>query len=85
MMNRASALLLHVCFILDSCQVDSRVTKTDRIFRNLAKTGRIGPVRITKPSNSLFTVSKFQKKIKVSKKYVKKLDQILRLLVKKFL
>jgi hypothetical protein len=37
-----------------------------------AESGGIGPVRIPKPSNLLFTVSKFQKKIKVSKKYVKK-------------
>jgi hypothetical protein len=62
-----------------------RVTKTGWIFRNSVKTDGIGPVRISKPLNLLFTVSKFQKKIKVSKKYVKKLDQILRLLVKKFL
>jgi hypothetical protein len=33
----------------------------------------------------LFTVSKFQKKIKIRKIYVKKLDRILRLLVMKFL
>jgi hypothetical protein len=59
--------------------------KTGRIFRNSAKTGGIGPVRILKPLNLMFTVSKFQKKIKVSKKYVKKLDQILGLLVKNFL
>jgi hypothetical protein len=44
---------------------------------------RAGPN--SKTDRLLFTVSKFQKKIKVSKKYVKKLDQILRLLVKKFL
>jgi hypothetical protein len=65
--------------------VDIRVTKTGRIFRNSVKTSGIGPVRITKPSKLLFTVSKFQKKIKVSKKYVKKIDQILRLLVNFFL
>jgi hypothetical protein len=42
---------------------------------------RVGPN--SKTAELLFTVSKFQKKIKVSKKYKKKLDQILRLLVKK--
>jgi hypothetical protein len=62
-----------------------RVKKIGRIFWNSVKTGGIGLVRIPKPPILLFTVSKFQKKIKVSKKYVKKLDQILRLLVKKFL
>jgi hypothetical protein len=61
------------------------VTKISQIFQNSVKTGEIGPARIPKPLNLLFTVSKFQKKIKVSKKYVKKLDQILRLLVKKIL
>jgi hypothetical protein len=39
----------------------------------------------SKIAELLFIVSKFQKRIKISKKYVKKLDQILRLLVKKFL
>jgi hypothetical protein len=59
---------------------------SSRLLRGgVTKTGGIGPVRILKPSNLLFTVSKFQKKIKVSKKYVKKLDQILSLLVEKFL
>jgi hypothetical protein len=48
-----------------------RVTKIGRIFRNSAKTGGIGPVRISNPPKLLFTVSKFQKKIKVNKKYVK--------------
>jgi hypothetical protein len=65
--------------------VTSRVKKTVRNFRNSVKTSGIGPVRIPKPPILLFTVSKFQKKIKVSKKHVKKLDQILRLLIKKFL
>jgi hypothetical protein len=45
----------------------TRVTKTGRIFQNSAKTGGIGPVRILKPPNLLFTVSKFQKKIKARK------------------
>jgi hypothetical protein len=54
-----------------SAAVTSRVKKIGRIFRNSTKTGGIGPVRIPKPSNLLFTVSKFQKKIKVSKKYKK--------------
>jgi hypothetical protein len=58
---------------------------SSRLRGGVTKTGGIGPVRISKPPNLLFTVSKFQKKIKVSKKYVKKLDQILRLLVEKFL
>jgi hypothetical protein len=40
-----------------------RVTKTDS-----AKTGGIGSVRISKPSNLLFTVSKFQKKDKSQQK-----------------
>jgi hypothetical protein len=71
------------CF--DGLVASDRVTKTGWIFQNLVKTGGIGPVRIPKPPNLLFTVSKFQKKIKVSKKYVKKLDQILSLLVKNFL
>jgi hypothetical protein len=59
-----------------------RVKKTGRIS---AKTGGIGPVRITKPAGYCSLFQNFRKKIKVSKKYVKKLDQILRLLVKKFL
>jgi hypothetical protein len=62
-----------------------QVKKIGRIFRNSVKTDGIGPVQIPKPTDLLFTVSKIQKKIKVSKKYVKKLDQILRLLMKKFL
>jgi hypothetical protein len=36
------------------------------------KTGGIRPVQISKPPILLFNVSKFQKKIKDSKKYVKK-------------
>jgi hypothetical protein len=36
-------------------------------------------------TDSLFTISKFQKKIKIRKIYVQKLDRILRLLVEKFL
>jgi hypothetical protein len=45
---------------------------SSRLRGGVTKTGGIGSVRILKPSNLLFTVSKFQKKIKVSKKYVKK-------------
>jgi hypothetical protein len=70
---------------IDAQALVRRVKKIGWIFWNLGKTGGIGLVWISKPLNLLFTVSKFQKKIKVSKKYVKKLDQILRLLVKKFL
>jgi hypothetical protein len=43
-----------------------------RVTTRLKKpAGGIGPVRISKPPILLFTISKFQKKIKVNKKYVK--------------
>jgi hypothetical protein len=49
-----------VCFY--SAWVGSRFKKISWIFRNSAKTGGIGPVRIPKLPNLLFIVSKFQKK-----------------------
>jgi hypothetical protein len=57
-----------------------------RVTTRLKKpAGGIGPVRISKPPILLFTISKFQKKDKSQQKICKKLDQILRLLVKNFL
>jgi hypothetical protein len=57
-----------------------RVNKFGAFYRNSLKFDGFSPVRIQKSPN---TVHKF-KKIKKLGKYVKKLDEILRLLVKKF-
>jgi hypothetical protein len=60
-----------------------RVNKFGVFYQNSSKFD--GFSRNLKIVEILFIVSNFQKKIKISKKYVKKLDRILRLLVKKFL
>jgi hypothetical protein len=57
--------------LMSNMHVWTRVTKTGHIFRNSEKTSRIGPVQIIKPSNIVHCF-KISKKIKISKKYVKK-------------
>jgi hypothetical protein len=65
--------------------VKGRVNKFGAFCRNSPKFDGFGPVRIQKSPNIVHCFKISEKKIKTSKKYVKKLDRILRLLVKKFL
>jgi hypothetical protein len=59
----------------------SRVIKTNRNFQNLVKTGADSNL---KTAENIVYCFKILEKIKISKIYVKKLDRILRLLMKIF-
>jgi hypothetical protein len=61
-----------------------KVNKFDAFCQNPSKFDGFGPARIQKSPNLLFINSKKKSKIKNQEKYVKELDEILRLLVKNF-
>jgi hypothetical protein len=68
--RRITACLSHS--VRGRCRAPARVKKTGRIFRNLAKPGEIGPVRISKTPNYCLLFQNFKKKDKSQQKICKK-------------